>query len=72
MNKLDLHGVRHSEVTKAVDQFLYANLNQLPVEVITGYSDRMKQLVIESVKDHGLEYQVGDTLGINQGYIKIY
>jgi len=72
MAKLDLHGIRHSEVTKFVDQFIYANLNKLPIEVVTGYSDKMKQLVIESVEDHGLEYQIGDSLGINQGFIKIF
>lgn len=72
MNKLDLHGVRHSDVVHEVDKFIYQNLDKLPVEVVTGYSERMKQLVIESVEDHGLEYQVGDSLGINQGYIKIF
>ena len=72
MNKLDLHGLRHSEVSQAVDSFLYKNIDKLPVEIITGYSDRMKDIVIESVKDHRLEYQIGDSLGINTGYIKVY
>ena len=38
MKKLDLHGVRHSEVDRLVENFVL--LNNPPLEIITGHSDR--------------------------------
>ena len=51
---LDLHGCKHAEVSKLVDQFLWENMNKktTEVEIITGISDQMKLIVIETLKDY--------------------
>ena len=58
MNILDLHGFKHSEVPKLIDQFLWENMNKktTEVEIITGISDQMKLIVIETVKDYEFTY----------------
>ena len=54
MKTLDLHGIKHSEVPKLVDQFLWENMSKktTEVEIITGISDQMKKIVIETVDDY--------------------
>lgn len=72
MKELDLHHTRHHEVQRKVDQFLYENMNNMPVKIITGYSERMKEIVIDTIKDYGYRYKIGDDLGFNQGFIKVF
>lgn len=72
MKELDLHNTRHHEVQRKVDQFIYENMNSMPVKIITGYSERMREIVIDTVKDYGYNYKIGDDLGINQGFIKVF
>jgi hypothetical protein len=45
MNKLDLHGVRHSEVDRVVENFILMNQSNLPLTIICGNSERMVDLV---------------------------
>ncbi len=54
MKTLDLHGIKHSEVPKLVDQFLWENMSKktTEVEIITGISDQMKKIVIETIDDY--------------------
>jgi hypothetical protein len=52
METLDLHNKRHREVERLVEDFF--NWYDLPVKIITGKSDKMKQLVVDVVKRHGL------------------
>lgn len=68
---LDLHGVRHSEVPKKVDEFLGNTIDsRLPeLFIITGLSVDMQDIVINTLKDYNLDYEVGDIF--NPGYIKI-
>jgi len=54
MHKLDLHGVRHSEVDRMVEDFIYINQKHMPLEIICGNSDKMIKLV----------HAVTDRLGI--------
>lgn len=70
-NKLDLHGMSHYQINSYVDSFIWNCMksNKSTGEIITGNSERMKNLVIEIIKDYNIEYQVGDTY--NHGYIKI-
>ena len=42
-NKLDLHGVRHHDVERLVENFVL--LNEPPLEIICGNSDRMVNIV---------------------------
>ena len=54
MNKIDLHGVRHSQVQRTLDVFFWEmiNKNASRVEVITGLSQVMKELVYKVSKDY--------------------
>ena len=52
METLDLHNKRHREVERLVEDFL--NWYDLPVKIVTGNSNKMKQLVIDVVKRHKL------------------
>lgn len=51
METLDLHKKRHSEVERIVEDFLV--FNPPPVKIITGNSDKMKELVIDVIKKFG-------------------
>jgi DNA-nicking Smr family endonuclease len=59
MKQLDLHGIKHSEVKKILDQFIWENMkkNQKEVSVITGISNQMKRVVKECVDDYNMTYQ---------------
>lgn len=72
MKELDLHNTRHHEVQRKVDKFIYENMNSMPVKIITGYSERMKEIVIETIKDYGYDYKIGDELSNNLGFIKVF
>ena len=56
-SKLDLHGVRHHEVQRVVDQFLtkhlYNSTNE--VSIIIGNSDKMKKVVDTVLEDYNLK-----------------
>jgi DNA-nicking Smr family endonuclease len=56
--KLDLHGLKHAEVTRVVDQFLWDQIQKksTEVEIVTGISDQMKLIVIETIKDYQFSY----------------
>ena len=60
-SKLDLHGFRHNEVPRKVDKFIGEHLlrGHLQVQIITGHSDKMKELVNEVLGDYGLESKPG-------------
>ncbi len=66
--KLDLHGVFHSEVFETVDKFISENLYAGEVEIVTGYSDRMKELVQEVLSDYKLK---GETPPYNSGTLVV-
>ena len=58
MKTLDLHGVKHSEVPRLVDQFLWEQINKKSreVEIITGLSTVMREIVINNLKDYDFTY----------------
>tara|TARA_B100000424_G_scaffold271283_1_gene273375 strand:- start:1055 stop:1255 length:201 start_codon:yes stop_codon:yes gene_type:complete len=55
MKKLDLHGVRHIDVERLVENFVL--LNEPPLTIITGNSDRMRQIVINTLMIHDIEFE---------------
>ena len=55
MKKLDLHGVRHSEVDRLVENFVL--LNNPPLEIVTGHSDKMPQLVRAVLDRHNIDWE---------------
>ena len=44
---LDLHGVRHNDVERLVENFIL--LNEPPLIIITGNSQRMSEIVINKL-----------------------
>lgn len=54
MNKIDLHGVKHENVQRELDQFFWQMMQRghFEVEIVTGISQRMKQIVKEVSKDY--------------------
>ena len=66
--KLDLHGVFHSEVKEVVDSFISKNLFERKIEIVTGYSPRMKELVNEVLIDYNL---IGKEPIFNDGTLMI-
>jgi DNA-nicking Smr family endonuclease len=59
MSSLDLHGIKHSEVQKLMDSFLFENMKskQTKVEIITGLSDQMKNVVKKVLEDYDFEFE---------------
>jgi DNA-nicking Smr family endonuclease len=57
MKTLDLHGIKHSEVQRVVDVFLWDNIQkkEKEVEIITGISEQMKVIVKDCMKDYNME-----------------
>ena len=52
---LDLHGKTHSEAEILVDEFIIKNIDKLPVEVITGNSIDMLDVLKKIVSSHDLK-----------------
>ena len=53
---LDLHGTKHSEVTRKLDTFVWEAMQSKvdQVEIITGKSSEMQTLVKECLSEYGL------------------
>ena len=70
---LDLHGVKHKDVFTHVDKFIgeHLLLGNPQVHIITGHSDKMKELVKEVLGDYGLEGKPGffDDTTLNVGLV---
>lgn len=48
--KLDLHGVRHGDVDRLVENFILMNQNMVPLEIVCGNSEKMINLVHSVLK----------------------
>jgi len=47
---LDLHGIRHDQVARTVENFVLLNQDQIPLEIICGNSQKMINLVMEVIR----------------------
>ena len=54
-NKLDLHGVRHDDVERIVENFVL--LTKPPLSIITGNSDRMRNIVTTKLCELSIGYE---------------
>ena len=52
--RLDLHGVKHEDVDRLVENFVL--LNEPPMKIITGNSERMTELVLDVLNRHEFEW----------------
>lgn len=55
---LDLHGVRHHDVDRVVENFIYLNQNNMPLKIICGNSNTMIELVQDVIDRIGCETAV--------------
>lgn len=59
-DKLDLHGVRHHEVRNKVIRLVEKNWGgDSEIEIVTGNSDEMKNIVGDILDEYHLKYEIG-------------
>lgn len=56
MTQLDLHGVKHQDVDRLVENFIYMNCRDFPLKIICGNSVRMIQLVETAINRIECDY----------------
>ncbi len=59
--KLDLHGTKHENVFGEVDRFVGDHIIEMKyksLEIVTGHSQRMKEIVLRTISDYGLTAEV--------------
>jgi hypothetical protein len=61
---LDLHGVRHHEVDRLVENFIFMNQGSLPLKIICGNSHIMIDLVFTVIKRHKITVASMDHYGV--------
>ena len=54
-NVLDLHGIRHDDVERLVENFVL--LNEPPLTIITGNSDKMRDIVLTALNKYGIGWE---------------
>ncbi|MDA0986427.1 MAG: hypothetical protein O3A55_02300 [Bacteroidetes bacterium] len=64
MKTLDLHGVKHEDVEKLVENFIF--LNENPLKIITGSSNKMKKLVYQILNKHKFNYNYFDDYNLGE------
>ncbi len=55
MKKLDLHGIKHEDVDRVVENFVL--LNEPPIDIITGNSQKMQELVLDVLNRNGIDWE---------------
>ena len=53
--ELDLHGIKHENVDRIVENFVL--LNKPPLTIITGNSHKMKDIVEDVLKRHSVKFE---------------
>ena len=53
--QLDLHGIRHYQVDREVENFVYLNQHALRLTIICGNSHKMIELVTHALETIGCE-----------------
>lgn len=68
--RLDLHKKRHEEARRAVIHFIERHWNEsAELEIVTGNSTRMRGMVLNTLDEYGLSYQISRMFDPNTGYI---
>ncbi len=55
---LDLHGVRHHDVSDEVIDFVYQYQNEIPLMIICGNSNRMIEIVEEALNTNSIVFSM--------------
>jgi|TARA_B100000085_G_scaffold270203_1_gene282361 DNA-nicking Smr family endonuclease len=69
MTEIDLHGFKHDEVEDKLPNLLilHYNMGNFPIRLITGKSEKMKEIVREICEKY--EFNIDDTWNSNPGTI---
>ena len=54
MEELDLHKISHNEAEIIIEEFIIKNYRKLPIQIITGNSIHMQNILTSIVKNHRL------------------
>lgn len=72
MKKLDLHRTRHLNVKRKVIHFIEDNWgSDEEVEIVTGNSDSMRDLVIVVLDEYKLSYEIGQPFSCNKNCLMV-
>ena len=72
MLEIDLHGVKHGDVRGRLIRFIEDHRGaDIDFEVITGHSEKMKEIAKEILDEYGLRYYDGGYLGVRQAIIRV-
>jgi len=58
MKELDLHGLYHHQVRDEVENFVLLNAKELPIRIIIGGSNKMKNLTENILHKHKFDYYI--------------
>lgn len=61
---LDLHGIRHHDVDRMVENFIFMNQKLVPLKIICGNSQTMIDLVFAVIKRHNITVATMDHYGV--------
>ena len=53
---LDLHGYKHEEISRLIENFVFLNQSNLPLKIICGNSQKMIDLSIKILEEHSIKY----------------
>ena len=68
MKKLNLHGTKHKDVKREVIHFIEDNWDSdEEIEIITGNSDKMRNIVIKVLNEYNLYYRIGRMFTYDNG-----
>ena len=68
--KLDLHGLRYEDARRSTIRFIEDHWSEdAQLEIVTGNSYFMRELVTEILDEYKLTYQIGSRFDHNKGYI---
>ena len=75
MKTLDLHGMRHEDARKTTASFIDRAVvessrgKNYNIEIITGHSKKMQDIVVEVLEEYKVVYFIGGYLGMNPAVI---
>ena len=55
---LDLHGIRHNDVNNEILDFTYQYQSEIPLLVICGNSNKMIEIVKDSLESHSIMFSM--------------
>ena len=58
MKELDLHGHYHHEIQSLVENFVLMNHSEIPLRIITGKSEFMRNFVIQVLNEYQYQFDI--------------